>query len=150
MKEKKIHSNNIGIFLPNSIQYVVAYFTISLLEKVIVPIGIQAKKAEVTSTAEYCELSVIITDTQYMEILATYFEGFKFKVLIFNMDDNSFYEIGMEEFAITEEHNNCIENKTAIMLHTSGTTSNPKRVMLTQVRYLFLEIYLLWWRKYAN
>lgn len=80
--------NNIGIFLPNSIQYAVAYFGITFLDKIIVPIGIQAKYAEIKSTIEYCELRLIITNSQYIEILKEAVNGHKYKVMLINLDNN--------------------------------------------------------------
>ncbi|MCX7923062.1 MAG: AMP-binding protein [Clostridia bacterium] len=126
-------SKNVGIFLPNSMQYAVAYFTITLLDKVIVPIGIQAKKAEIQSTVEYCELGLIITNNQYIEALKDSLNDTEYMVTIFNIDDESFLKAGLakKDFENIKESVEIDENSVAIMLHTSGTTSNPKRVMLT-------------------
>lgn len=129
-----IMGNNIGIFLPNSIQYVIGYFSIAFLNRVIVPIEINIKKTEILSNIDYCDLSLIITNSRYKEILKSYLDDFDSNVIIFNLDDNSFEEIGLRKKNVTQKeelYESIDENKCAIMLHTSGTTSKPKRVMLT-------------------
>lgn len=134
MQKYSINTNNIGIFLPNSIQYIIAYFSITFLDKVIVPISVQAKKVEIKSTIEYCEIFLIITNNEYKKNLKSYINDLDFKICIFNIDDNSFELIGTNEkflnkLSVTSRE--ISEDSVAIMLHTSGTTSKPKRVMLT-------------------
>lgn len=134
LKGKCNYSKNIGIFLPNSIQYAVAYFAIALMDKVIVPIGIQAKKAEIQSTIDYCGLQVIITNSQYKDYLDDFLNDIDINVAVFNLDDNTSSELGLGTQNLSLRNNTTEmidENDVAIMLHTSGTTSKPKRVMLT-------------------
>ena len=134
---KQITSNdiqNIGIFLPNSIQYAVAYFTIALMDKAIVPINIQAKKAEIKSTIEYCELKLIITNEQYKDVIKKFLDDFEYRTVVFSVDDKACDVCGGEKEIFLDTSKSCKsgdENDVAILLHTSGTTSNPKRVMLT-------------------
>lgn len=45
-KSKMLNCNNIGLFLQNSISYVIGYFTIAYLDKVIVPIEITLSKSQ--------------------------------------------------------------------------------------------------------
>lgn len=140
IKENSISTENIGIFLPNSIQYVISYFVITFLEKVIVPIGPQDKKAELQSIIHYCELNLIVTNTEYKKVLKTHFDNLVRQIVVFNLDDNSFEEIGTKRNDFVN-HRDVLkrtydENSSALMLHTSGTTSNPKRVMLTHKNLL--------------
>lgn len=134
-----IRVDNIGIFLPNSIQYAIAYFTITFFDKVIVPIGIQAKKAEIKSTIDYCELKIIITNNLYRDILIGFLGDLEYKITIFNLDEGSFEEIGLNVKTIIDTERPYMstgDDNIAIMLHTSGTTNNPKRVMLTHSNLL--------------
>jgi len=127
-------SLNIAIFLPNSIDYAIAYFSILYSTRIIVPIGTQSKGLEITSTLEYCEIDIIITNLQYRDFLKDCLSNYMYRVsLCFLEDQNS--EIMNEDKPFIPK-SNTIENiggkdDVAIMLHTSGTTSNPKRVMLT-------------------
>lgn len=61
----KTTSKHIGIYLPNSIQYAVAYFGILFSDKVVIPIGIQAKYPEIFSMLEYCEVDMLISESKY-------------------------------------------------------------------------------------
>lgn len=134
LKKECVITDNIGIFLPNSIQYAMAFFSITFLDKVIVPIGIQSKKAEIKSIVEYCELGIIITNSMYENVLREFLIDFNYKIFIFNIDNNNVSKIGHGSFfhpSIKESGQPINQNSTSIMLHTSGTTSNPKRVMLT-------------------
>lgn len=130
---KKGDMNNIAIFLPNSTKYCIGYFTIAFLDKVIVPIDIQIKGPQIQSTIEYCEIRLIITDSEYKEKLKRLIKTMNYKIAIYDLDDNSIEEFGGDNFVkLTERVEQTIsEDDCAIMLHTSGTTSNPKRVMLT-------------------
>lgn len=135
INNKNICMNNIGIFLPNSIQYAIAYFGITFCNKVIVPIDINSKYTELTSIIQYCELRLIITNEKYLKVIHNELQKFNFKVCLFNVDDNRFYETGdqLGEYIDISETviSNDNDDDVAIMLHTSGTTSYPKRVMLT-------------------
>lgn len=124
---------NIGLFLPNSIHYAEAYFAITFLDRVIVPIGIQAKSPEICSSIEYCELNLIITDSQHEPILEEAIKKQRYQVFILNIETGKFNCLNKESMQVNSSANmfDDGENGVAIMLHTSGTTSNPKRVMLT-------------------
>lgn len=126
-------STNCGIFIENSIEYIKSYFSIAYLKRVIVPIPIMAKKAEIISTIKYCELSLILVNTKSSQILNKYIRDTDVSFIAFNIDDNSIQNYG--EAPIDNKKHKLLRSEktedTAIMLHTSGTTSNPKRVMLT-------------------
>lgn len=127
-------SVNIGSFLPNSINYAIAYFGVQYANKVLVPIGIQAKKTEILSTVEYCEIDLIITDTPHIDILKKTFYFYNYRIFIYNIDNAEIIEVNCKkQFIFKSKYLTFTDsdNDVAIMLHTSGTTSNPKRVMLT-------------------
>lgn len=134
LKYCKGFSENIGIFLPNSINYVVAYFSITMTDSVIVPISVQAKRLELESIISYCELGIIITDTPFREMLINFLNKANIKVSVFNLDDETVERIGNGDCKFNAKYNKergIDEDEVGIMLHTSGTTSKPKRVMLT-------------------
>lgn len=60
---------NVGIFLPNSIDYIIAYFSILLCYCTVVPYEIQLKTDELLNTIKYCETEVIITDAKHKALL---------------------------------------------------------------------------------
>lgn len=120
--------HHVAIFLPNSIEYVTAYFAITSSDKVIVPIPIQAKKDEIESTLQYCEIGLIITSTEYLKDLQSYMGNQQ--VVILNIDTLELISSINKNSFLTNNQKACMDD-TAIMLHTSGTTSDPKRVMLS-------------------
>lgn len=127
-------SLTIVLYLPNSISYAIAYFGVLFSEKIIVPIGTQAKEPEIISTIEYCEADMIITDLQHEEYVYSCLECYDKKIYVYIIDTNRFTLIHEDKEHIDKSNavvQNGSEDDVAIMLHTSGTTSNPKRVMLT-------------------
>jgi long-chain acyl-CoA synthetase len=127
-------SQNIAIFLPNSNEYAIAYFSILFSNRTIIPIGTQSKKMELCSTLKYCEVDLIISKKEFRDFLIDALLDYESKIAILFVDDKS--------IEIINENNDYIEKSgwltktnteddVVIMLHTSGTTSNPKRVMLT-------------------
>lgn len=105
-----------------------------MLDKVIVPINIQSKLLEVKSVLEYCELALIFTDEANCHILKVFMDDCRYRTVIYNMDNESFEETGLNRKPVpitTSEFDDANEDNVALMLHTSGTTSSPKRVMLT-------------------
>lgn len=123
--------HNIGIFIPNSVNYIIAYFTIASIDSVIVPFDVNSKKNQILSTIDYCELNLIITDNHYYEYLSEITAEERQKIVLYNLD--SFEQSCI--FKCNQLGNNWqktnVDEDVAIMLHTSGTTSNPKKVMLT-------------------
>lgn len=130
----KNDSRNIAIFLPNSIYYSIAYFAILFSDKVIIPIGTQSKGLEIKSILEYCEIDLIISDLQYKDFLLESLADYNHCISILFIDDGSIEVVNKNKNYITKSglpQKSGTEDDVAIMLHTSGTTSNPKRVMLT-------------------
>lgn len=129
---------NVGLFIQNSIEYVIGYFAISIADKVIVPIETNCKENQILSTVEYCELELIITNSDNFVYLTEILEGeAKADVEVYNLSTGSKRYISKEGRGKQNfEDTLCSENDVAIMLHTSGTTSNPKKVMLTHKNLL--------------
>ncbi len=125
--------NNVGILLPNSIDYAISYFAILLRGKTIIPIPYYSKSNEIESNIKYCELNTIITDEEGYEKLKTLTieeAAFSYKIQVLIMPERKVEVINPQGDFLCNKLSD--ENSdVAIMLHTSGTTSNPKRVMLT-------------------
>lgn len=118
---------NIVLCLPNSIEYAVAYFAILFSGNVIVPIAPDCADAEITSLVQYCDCPLIITNERSLEKITRNTAHLLPQPKCLIMDYSSMYpDIGPEEPCGQED-----ENALCIMLHTSGTTSEPKRVMLS-------------------
>lgn len=129
---------NVGLFVQNSIEYVIGYFAISFAGKVIVPIETNCKEKQILSTVDYCELNLIVANSDNFAYLNEILEnGVASDVEIYNLSDGSKRHISKKRKRTQDfEGTICSENDVAIMLHTSGTTSNPKKVMLTHKNLL--------------
>ena len=129
---------NVGLFVQNSIEYVIGYFAISFANKVIVPIETNCKEKQILSTVDYCELDLVVTNSDNFSYLSEILEnGVESDVEIYNLSDGSKRYISKKRKRTQDfEDTICSENDVAIMLHTSGTTSNPKKVMLTHKNLL--------------
>lgn len=128
------NSTNISLFLPNSINYAIAYFAVQYCNKIAVPIGIQSKEPEIISTLDYCEIDIIITDAVHFKFIQQVSRNRQHKTYIYNIDSDMLcMDENSNEYIVKTSYlkQDGTENDVAIMLHTSGTTSNPKRVMLT-------------------
>lgn len=129
-----IENNNVAIFLPNSIDYVIAYFAITISKNVIVPIGVQSKPTEIINTIDYCEIDLIVTSYAYREIVCKCLEKYSFTVAVLFVEDGTIEKFNIDK-SQKSKSNSIVDgddsDMVVIMLHTSGTTSKPKRVMLT-------------------
>lgn len=124
----------IGIFLPNSIEYAIGYFGVIFSDRVVVPIGIQAKEPEIQSTITYCEIDMLITCSKYENFLIEVLANCEYHIVLFNIETGRVTKLHSENDFIEKTDSLFYEGNdddVAIMLHTSGTTDNPKRVMLT-------------------
>lgn len=123
---------NVGLFVQNSIEYVIGYFSIAFADKVIVPIETNCKEKQILSTVDYCELNLILTNSDNFAYLTEILEsGAKSDVEIYNLSNGRRHISKKGKGTQEVKDRECSENDVAIMLHTSGTTSNPKKVMLT-------------------
>ena len=124
----------IGLFLPNSIAYAVSYFACLFSNKVVAPFHIGSAINELLHTIKQCGIYTMITT----EVYFSYIEEIAHK---YNLFMNIIIVNNCGEIKKTVKLNNTIvltnhstENEledVVVLLHTSGTTSSPKRVMLT-------------------
>lgn len=63
----KQESLYIGILLPNSVEYAIAYFGITFSNKIIVPIEINSSDTEIKNLCKYCEIDLIISDSNHIK-----------------------------------------------------------------------------------
>lgn len=140
IKSTKQNYNTIGVYLNNSINYIVAYFAIAFADKIIVPMSVKSHESELLSMIDYCDLDLVITDSLYREDLLCILQRCTYKITVFNLDDKSLEEqfrpcrdfLSKESFQRDRRSDKAEENNdVALILHTSGTTSRPRRVMLT-------------------
>lgn len=122
------HNRNVGIFFHNSIDYAKAYFTVCCNDDVIIPLEDNITEDKLRGIIKYCEISLIITNSENISVLNDFLKSVSYKITIYNLDDRTFSCIGVGERLAQGDED---EEDVCIMLHTSGTTSDPKKIMLT-------------------
>ena len=125
-------SQNIGVFLPNSIEYAIAYFGILISRRTIIPVYIKSVQAELESIIQYCGINFIITDSENCDKVCAAIVKNNYKARVYCIDSGKTTVISGDIVPPKAENGEDV----AIMLHTSGTTSSPKRVMLTHENLL--------------
>jgi long-chain acyl-CoA synthetase len=127
------HNRNVGIFFHNSIDYAIGYFVVSLLDNVIIPIEDSIMGNTLKSIIIYCEISMMVTNNENYDHLKEMLSDFLYQVDIYNIDTVEHTHVGNGRQILQGDED---EDDVAIMLHTSGTTSNPKKVMLTNANLI--------------
>ena len=130
---KKIPQKIVGLFLPNSIAYAVSYFSCLYADKIIAPLYLGSTMFEIYNTMKYCEISVLIITQPQLDFVRELSEKYNLHIEIILINDNAeiIQVISLNKDIPINNINDSILEDVIILLHTSGTTSNPKRVMLT-------------------
>lgn len=124
----------VGLFLPNGITYAVSYFGILYADKVVVPFYSGSTEDEVIYTIKSCGISTLITTDEYYSYIENIIRLNKMSMIIIVMNNEfevkrkNFYYMDNAPLSVNEESE---LKDVVVLLHTSGTTSKPKRVMLT-------------------
>lgn len=139
LEELHQKKNNIAIYIPNSIDYAVAYFGILFSQNIVVPIFAKAVGAEIVRDLRYCEIEVLLTTTEQFLVIRDSLIEYEYSIRVICVDTGTVESLNKYSSNISKEKN--IENEgscgdVALLLHTSGTTSDPKRVMLTHKNIL--------------
>jgi long-chain acyl-CoA synthetase len=133
--EIKHHSSGriCGIFIPNGIHYAVSYFACLYANKVVAPFSMGTTMEEFRSMIEYCNICLIITVPECVYQIVETIDTFNLSTSILVLNE----DIGVQEWHVKDvvgENQDTNEEEledVVALLHTSGTTSKPKRVMLT-------------------
>ena len=122
------HNRNVGIFFHNSIDYAIGYFSVAYNDDVIIPLEDTIRPNTLVSILEYCEITMVLTNSENYLNLKGMLSDYMYLIDIYNIDTCEVTTAGKGNRI---EQGQDDEEDVAIMLHTSGTTSDPKKVMLT-------------------
>lgn len=123
---KYYSSKIVGICLPNSYLYLVAYFSVAFMNKIILPIRPDHTPFEIKSIIENCQISLLITDSQHIEILRE--NKTIYNLICYNIEIDKIVILG--EYHLNLNTYN-IPSNIEILLGTSGTTGKQKFAMLS-------------------
>lgn len=127
--------DRIVVCMPNNPEVIFSYQGITRSGAVIVPIMFTLHPKEIQYIIKNCEAKVVIASSYTAENMKKAIEGLEVKPIMVVTDlpgsDDllNLYDLMSSESADTEDDSD--ENETAVILYTSGTTGNPKGVLLT-------------------
>ena len=130
---KNYQGKIVGLFLPNGVSYAVSYFACLYANKCIAPFHVGSSMDELLYTITHCNISIIITTERYSASIEKLVDthSVSLTIIVINDDTEVIHISTFGDLRNKETENDGILDDVAILLHTSGTTSRPKRVMLT-------------------
>lgn len=133
----KVKNVPIAIFSENTYELIVLYFSIVISGNIVIPLDTSASVDSVISELESSKCSIILCSERYFGFLKCMQENSEKKISVVLISD-IFKTGSLEESVVCPQTDRIHENDTNIfdnsnvIIYTSGTTSEPKGVMLTQ------------------
>ena len=115
----RMKNGRVIIYLPNSIEFIVAYFALHRLNCVVMPIHYETSVLELQRSYMFCEADLVITDGKKNELIGKE-----------NTFINTFCIENGEKNALAEKRRER-KNQITEILKTSGSYSTPKYVQFT-------------------
>ena len=126
-----VKGDKVGIFMPNVQEFVALYFAIQRINAVVVPINAKFVTREIEYVLNHSDAKAIFVHELIFEQAATImFNGLKVKTgpAVHDwLSFNQFQEAAPNEVVCCD----LVEDDDSTLLYTSGTTGNPKGVLLT-------------------
>lgn len=116
---------HIAILLPNSASYVTAYLAILLADCVVVPLYYKSTKQEIEHAINACDVQILLTNSEQLSRL--HGANFENRLALIDMDLFSVEFYGADKDIAKPQS----PYNVSVMLGTSGSTNEPKRVMLS-------------------
>ncbi len=132
----------VAVMAVNCPQYVEAYYAVAKLGGVFVPLNYRAKQEELDYMVNASETQVLLVGERYLDLVAKLrpkFTGVREYICI---DSKAEGMRSYDELLQSPEEEMFVdidENDASILMYTSGTTAQPKGVVLT---YLTLSVYV--------
>ena len=133
-------NDKVAIFLPNSPEFIIAYFGIIKTGSIVVPVNNMFRQEETEFILKDAEVCVVITSLVFLDMIRSIKEktkNLKSIILVDGItpDALNFYEI-IERTTPKLKPEEIDKVSIASILYTSGTTGQPKGAMLTHGNFL--------------
>lgn len=120
----------IAVLVPRSYAYLVVYFAGLSLEAMLVPLDARLTAAEIHWTLDFCKADVLLYTDEMAGLVAQLDDG-STSVPMVEFDPQDYAARSVEAGSALDASWPNDPDDVALLLHTSGSLANPKRVMLT-------------------
>jgi len=118
--------NVVSLLLPNSAEYIIAYFACFKIGALAGPVNALLKNDEIEFVIENSETKILLVNTQFLSVFEGSSSPFPKKVCVF---DN--VAEATREFSDKLKQIDIDSDVEAIIIYTSGTTGKPKGCLVT-------------------
>ena len=118
----------VGLFINGSIEFCIGLFAVLKSGKVVMPINVKSKSEEIERLINYLGIRLFISDKNDFQRLAGLNDNCTDIMLL---DDKGTFEMVRGADSTDKKYNDPELEDVAVILHTSGSLSYPKSVMLT-------------------
>ena len=135
------HGDRVCLFLPNAIEYLYCWFGLSELGAVSVPINTAYRRDETAYILNNAEAVALVTDPSLAEVAgaaADLAPGIRHRILRGDepaSDGWTSFREGFERAEPLADRPEVSPDDVSMLVYTSGTTGNPKGVMVTHRMY---------------
>lgn len=114
-------NNRVSIILDNNMSYIACFFSIMKLNKVLIPLNHNISEEDLLKSIKLCDINTLCTTSYYYNKFKDYLNSYKIDI----------YLVDIDELIINHIFKEKIKYNYSIVLLTSGSTSKPKCVLLT-------------------
>ena len=131
LNHTNLKNTPIAIFLPKSIQSVIANIAITYSSNIYMHLDIKNPKERVSNILNLIHPPIIITNNLHINQLI----DFSNNHIIINIDEINF-EIDIDETYLFKRNDNIIDTDPYCIINTSGSTGTPKGVVLNHKSFI--------------
>lgn len=129
LQAKGLHRGDVvSLLMPNSVEYVIAYFACWRLGALAGPINSLLKSQEIAYVMSNSEAKALLVHSQFLPIIETVGEQAPELSSVIVFDDES---VSTSDLKAAVSDAEIAESDEAIIIYTSGTTGKPKGCLLT-------------------
>src|ERR1041385_6231888 len=121
----------VSLLMPNSAQYIIAYFACWKIGALAGPVNSLLKEHEIEFVMNNSEAKAILVNSEFQPMIETIRTRLPHLQAIVNFDDEAEATAGYAGLRPAGTPEACVPDDDAIIIYTSGTTGRPKGCLLT-------------------